>query len=101
MCAYVWESHTRTTVFDSCTDDWTNTVQQAADAIYNFTQTLLDHGNWVVWAVVASMVITVIIDAIVPGDPIPVLPFGGEVSSHSSDSLPLDVNGMTGEMLTR
>ena len=101
VCAYVWESHTDTTVFDSCTDDWTNTARQAADAIYSFTRTLLDHGNWVVWAAVAGIVIIVIIDAIVPGDPIPVLPFGGEESSYSSNSLPLDVNGTTGAHLTR
>lgn len=99
VCAYVWESHTRTTVFDSCTDDWTNTAQQAADAIYNFTRTLLDYGNWVVWAAVTGIVIIVIIDAIVPGDPIPVLPFGGEGLSHSYDSIPLNVNEMTNESI--
>lgn len=46
-------------------------------AIKRVMKTVLDHGNWLVIVAVYGSLAVVIIDFLVPADPIPVLPFEG------------------------
>jgi hypothetical protein len=44
-CLYAWDSVTRTTVFDSCFDDWTTAAGEGVSAIKGFVDTLLKNAD--------------------------------------------------------
>lgn len=81
QCVYIWESHKDQVVMDSCGDSWSTMASKAASAMKSFTSTLLSNADWLAALAIWGTITLVIIDLIVPADPIPILP----LSTHSDD----------------
>ena len=90
-CVYVWDSVSEKTILDACSNDPMTLAQQAASAIRSTLQTLLSNADWIATTAIIGVLTLVIIDLIVPGDPIPIIPFSVPKISLSpfSDSLTL------------
>ncbi|MGG3642507.1 hypothetical protein [Bacillus gobiensis] len=81
QCVYIWDSETKKVVMDSCGDSWTTMASKAASAMKSFTSTLLSNADWLASLAIWGTITLVIIDLIVPADPIPILP----LSTNSGD----------------
>lgn len=66
-------------------------ARQAASAIKSSLKTLLSNADWIATTAIIGVLALVIIDLIVPGDPIPIIPFTVPETTLSplSDSLTL------------
>ena len=59
-CLYVWDSVTRTDVFDNCFDDFTDAISEAVDAIKNFVDDLLTAANPIASiAIIAALAVAI------------------------------------------
>lgn len=74
-CVYIYESHKKKTVMDSCGDSWKTVAYKASYAMKSFFKTILSNADYLATVAIWSVIGLVIIDLIIPGDPIPILPF--------------------------
>lgn len=75
VCVYIYDSVKKKTVMDSCGDSWTSVGKKAASATKSFAKTALDNADYLASAIIWTTIVLLVIDIIVPGDPIPILPF--------------------------
>ena len=59
---------------DTCSTSWKTLAQKSADAMKSFVKSALDYTNFMALLAIWATVILVIVDLIVPGDRIPILP---------------------------
>lgn len=57
-CLYAWDSVTETTVFDECTDDFTDAIRKCVSAVKEFVDTLLKNADLIASiAIIAALVV--------------------------------------------
>ncbi|KAL6716509.1 hypothetical protein ACLMJK_006076 [Lecanora helva] len=57
-CLYAWDSVTKTTVFDECTDDFAEAIEKCVEAVKGFVDTLLRNADFVASvAIIAALVV--------------------------------------------
>lgn len=83
-CIYIYDSVKKQVVMDSCGDSWTNIANKAASAMKSFIKTVLDNADWLATVSVWSLITLAIVDIIVPGDPIPIIPFSEQPIARST-----------------
>ena len=75
-CFVVWDSVTRETVFRHCnSNNWTDAVTQFVDLVVDTLASVLSEANLLAVIGIGAVIIVVLVDLIVPMDPIPILPF--------------------------
>lgn len=87
-CVYVWDSVSKKVILDACSNDPMKLAQQAASAIKSSLQTLLSNADWIATLAIIGALTVVIIDLVLPLDPIPVLPFSVQDPAVSPDLTP-------------
>lgn len=68
-------------MFNGCSDD--NYRQLAVDgfnALMTAVETFVSNGNWIVKTAVAAGLAALLLDLIIPGDPVPIFPLGVQES---------------------
>lgn len=74
-CFIVWDSVTKATVFKHCnSNNWTNAVTQFVDLVVDTLAGVLSEANLLATIGIGAVIVVVLIDLIVPMDPIPILP---------------------------
>ena len=74
-CLYVYESVSKTQVVKQCYDNWTSAVGDVVAAAKDVVQAALSEADWLATVTIWAVIIVVLVDLILPMDPIPVLPF--------------------------
>lgn len=74
-CMYIYESHSRSVVLDQCFNSWRSAVTESAKAMKAFSKTLLDNANWIATIAIWGTIGLVLLDLVLPMDPIPIIPF--------------------------
>ena len=74
-CIYVYDSVSRTTLIDRCDMDWKDTVKSLVKSVSSVVSKVSSEGNWIAKAAIWGTVTVVLIDLLVPMDPIPIIPF--------------------------
>lgn len=77
-CLYVYESVSKKVVIDNCYKNWTSAVGDFVDAAKNAVQAALSEADWLATIAIWGTIIVVIVDLIVPMDPVPIIPFSME-----------------------
>lgn len=85
-CVYIYDSVKAKVVMDSCGDSWNSIANKAASAMKLFIKTVLDNADWIATVATWSLITLVVIDILVPGDPIPILPFSEQPVASEVES---------------
>ena len=80
-CFVVWDSVTQATVFQHCdNNNWTNAVTEFVDLVIGALSDVLSEADLFATIAIGAVIIVVLVDLIVPMDPVPVLPFRIQVA---------------------
>lgn len=77
-CLYVYDSVSRSTLIDRCDSNWKDTVKDVVSAASKAAAKVSSEGNWIVKAALWATAVVIIIDLVLPMDPIPVIPFSND-----------------------
>lgn len=76
-CIYVYDSTKSNVIVDRC-GNWRDAAKSVVESAKAVAKTVSENGNWIVKAAIWGTALAVLIDLIVPMDPIPILPFSLE-----------------------
>lgn len=75
-CFIVWDSVTQATVFRHCdSNNWTNAVTEFVDLVIDALSEVLSQADLLATIAIGAVIVVVLIDLIIPMDPVPILPF--------------------------
>ncbi|SFQ47428.1 hypothetical protein SAMN02910358_02345 [Lachnospiraceae bacterium XBB1006] len=74
-CLYVYESVSKKVVIDKCYDDWKTGIKEVVKLASAVVDKALENANAIATVAIWAAIVVVIIDLLVPMDPIPVIPF--------------------------
>lgn len=78
-CLYVYDSVSKKVVFNNCFKSWTDAVGAVVESVKSAVSAVLSEADWLATIAIWGVVIVVLVDLIIPMDPIPILPFSAEL----------------------
>lgn len=77
-CLYVYESVAKKVVINRCYNNWTSAVGDVVSLAQDVVKAALSEADWLATIAIWAVVAVVIVDLIVPMDPIPIIPLSTE-----------------------